>query len=189
MRKSRTKKQKGKRHVPAWKKLENRIEDAGREQCYIAYGSAAIALHRHGGLEKPSIIQLFEITHEAWRECAADASKSMIMMCEQETGIEVQNESGKSWEDLPYLNGQSAKMIFTPATLAYMRCQQVKWVAAQVMAGILIALSRKYDYDPDMCARFYQQAQVIQAEFGWEPLRIRDAAQEETGVLIDEFAT
>ena len=182
------KKQKRRNHVPSWKTIENRVEIEGRKQCYLAYGSAAIALYRHGGLEKDTIMQLFEITHEAWLECAADTSKSMVAMCEEETGVEIQNGNGKSWKDLPFLNGQSSKMIFTPATLAYMRKQQIQWVAAQVIAAILVALSRKYDYDADMCARFYAQVQNVQVEFGFDPMKTRDAALEETGVLVDEYS-
>lgn len=179
---------KHRKHVPAWKRIENKIEDEGRKQCYLAYGSAAIALHRHGGLEKDAIIQTFETSHEAWLECATDTTKSMVAMCEEETGVEIQNGNGKSWRELPFLNGKSAQMIFTPAELAYMRKQQIQWTAAQVIGAIIVALSRKYDYDADMCARFYSQVHGIQVEYDFEPMKIRDAAYKETGVFVDEYA-
>lgn len=177
-----------KRHTPAFRKLEGRIEAEGNKQCQLAYGAAAIALHRHCGLEKDGILKVFDATQEIWNDVASDNAKSMLMVCEQETGIEVQNGSGKSWEDVAFLNGQSAQMIFTPAKLAYMRRQQVAWVAASVIAGILIALYREYDFDADMCARFYGQVKKIQEGHGMDPQRITDAAMRETGVDVSDVA-
>lgn len=180
---------KRKKHILVLRKLEDRIEAEGHEQCLRAYGAAALALHRHDGLELTSILRVFDTTHDIWIGCANDKSISIIRMCEEETGIEVQNGSGKSWEDVAFLNGQSAQMLFTPAQLAYMRIQQVTWVAASIIACILIALHREYDFDADMCARFYMQVQQIQGEYGMNAKAIAEAAQKETGVVIEKVIT
>ena len=112
----------------------------------------------------------------------------MIQMCEEETGIEVQNGSGKSWEELPYMNAtlDTGKMSY--AQWVYMRQQQVKWIAPQVMACLLVALHRKYGFGFDRCARFYEQVQEIEAQFGMDPERIRAACIKETGIdVTDSF--
>lgn len=93
---------KRKKHTPAYRKLECRIADEGHKQCLLAYGAAAIALHRHCGLEKAAILGVFEKTQEIWNDVASDNAKSMLMTCEHETGIEVQNGSGKSWHDIVF---------------------------------------------------------------------------------------
>lgn len=77
-------------------------------------------------------------------------------------------------------------MTFTPVTLTYMRRQQIAWLAASIIAGILIALYREYDFDPDMCARFYAQAHAIQESFCMDPQRIEDEAKRETGVDVSD---
>lgn len=162
------------------------IEDEGRKQCRLMYGAAAIALKRHWKKGPDAITRLFDVSGEAWMECAADVGKSMIRMCEEETGIEVQNGSGQSWEDIAFLNGQSAQMLFTPAQLVYMRQRQAKWVAPQVVACILLALHRKWGFGPERCARFYAQVREIENEFRMDWKKTVEAAKMEAGVDIED---
>ena len=179
---------KKRRKRTAYQKACDRIEIEGRRQCFLLYSAAALALHRYWGKKKVTIIRLFEITGEVWHECASTNTHSMIQMCEEETGIEVQNGSGKSWEELPYMNAtlDTGKMSY--AQWVYMRQQQVKWIAPQVMACLLVALHRKYGFGFDRCARFYEQVQEIEAQFGMDPERIRAACIKETGIdVTDSF--
>lgn len=177
---------KKRRRRTAYQKACDRIEVEGRRQCLLLYSAAALALVRCWGKKKITIIRLFEITGEVWHECASTNLHSMIEMCEKETGIEVQNGSGKSWEDLPYLNSSLDTARMTNAQWAYMRQQQVKWIAPQVMACLLVALHRKYGFGFDRCAKFYGQVQDIEAQYGMDPERIREACFRETGIDVTD---
>lgn len=123
---------------------------------------------------------------EVWKECASTSQRSMIRMCEEETGIEVQNGSGKSWKELPYLNASLDTAKMTNAQWVYMRRQQIKWIAPQVMACLLVALHRKYGFGFGRCSRFYGRVQEIEAEFGMDPEKIRAACFEEAGVDVTD---
>lgn len=178
-----------KRHRTAFQKATADLEAEGRRQCFLLYSATAIALFRHWGKRKTAILLLFEITGDVWHSCASTNDYSMIEMCYQETGIEVQNGDGKSWEDLPYLNATLDIKRMTNAQWVYMRQQQKKWIAPQVMACIMVALHRKYGFGFDRLSRIYSQIQEIEAEYGTDPDRIRKAAQDITGINIYDIVT
>ena len=106
----------------------------------------------------------------------------------RETGIEIQNGNGVSWKDVAYLNGKDPGPM-TYEQWTYMRNQQVKWVAPQVMACLLLSLHRKYGFGYDRCARIYQQIQDILDEHGNNPERIRKACMQETGINVVDVVT
>lgn len=178
-----------KKRLTTYQKATRQIEIEGRKQCFLLYSAAALALYRHWNKKHEAIIRLFEVTGDVWRGCADDNMNSMIQLCEEETGIEIQNGDGKSWHDLPYLNATLDTMRMSNAQWIYMRHQQVKWIAPQVMACILIALHRKYGFGYDRCVRIYAQIQEIEAEYGVDPKRIQAACKEETGVDIFDVMT
>jgi hypothetical protein len=178
-----------KRHRTAYQKANADLEAEGRRQCFLLYSATAIALFRHWGKRKAAILSLFEITGDVWHSCAETNLHSMIEMCYQETGIEVQNGDGKTWEDLLYLNGKFPDKPMTNAQWVYMRQQQKKWIAPQVMACIMVALHRKYGFGFDRLSRIYSQIQDIEAEFARSPERIQKAARELTGINIYDIVT
>lgn len=177
---------KKRKHRTAYQKACDGIETEGRRQCFLLYSAAALALSRHWGKGKATILRLFELTGEVWHSCAEGRMHSMIQMCEEETGIEVQNGSGKSWENLPYLNGTLSRKRMTNAQWVYMRQKQVEWIPAQIMACILVALHRKYGFGFDRCAKFYGQVQEIEAEYEMNPDKVRAACIEETGIDVTD---
>ena len=178
-----------KRHRTAYQKANADLEAEGRKQCFLLYSATAIALFRHWGKRKAAILSLFEITGDVWHSCAETNLHSMIEMCEQETGIEVQNGDGRSWEDLLYLNGKFPDKPMTNAQWVYMRQQQKKWIAPQVMACIMVALHRKYGFGFDRLSRIYSQIQDIEDEFSHNSERIQKAARELTGINIYDIVT
>jgi hypothetical protein len=177
------------KHKTAYQKANAALEAEGRRQCGILYGSTALALSRHWNKGRVAILKLFDVTGEVWHACASTNLHSMIEMCETETGIEIQRGDGKSWRDLPYLNGSLDTVPMTNAQWVYMRQQQVKWIAPQVMACILVALHRKYGFGFDRCSRIYSQIQEIAASYGNDPQKIREACLKETGINITEVYT
>lgn len=172
------------KHVTAHQKALRAMEAEGRRQCLLLYGSTALAMYRHWGHKKTAICRLFEITEKIWNECARDNLHSMIQICEEETGIEIQNGEGKSWHDLPYLNATLDTARMSNAQWVYMRHQQKKWIAPQVMACVLVALHRKYGFGFERCSRIYQQVSEIEDEFNMDPERVRKACIEEVKVDI-----
>ena len=124
-------------------------------------------------MKKTAVTRLVNTTWDAWKECASTNEKSMIMMCEEETGIEIRNG-----EDLGPM---------TDAQWLYMRQQQIKWIRPNIMVCILIGLHRKYGYGFDRCARVYEQIEEIEREFKSNAKRIQRAALEEVGVDIHEM--
>lgn len=178
-----------KRHRTAFQKATDDLEAEGRKQCFLLYSATALALHRHWGKRKAAILSLFEITGDVWHSCASTNDYSMIEMCYQETGITVTNESEKNWEDLLYLNGKFPDKPMTNAQWVYMRQQQKKWIAPQVMACIMVALHRKYGFGFDRLSRIYSQIQDIEAEYDTDPDKIRKAAQDITGINIYDIVT
>lgn len=176
------------KHKTAYQKALEQIETEGKHQCTLLYGATALALSRHWGKKQTAISRVFDISKDIWRECAATNKHSMLEMCEEETGIEVQNGSGRSWHDLPYLNARLDPGRMTNAQWVYMRQQQIKWIAPQVMACILLALHRKNGFGYDRCARIYAQVQQIQEDYRYDEKMIRTACMEEIGIsIIDVF--
>ena len=57
------------------------------------------------------------------------------------------------------------------------------------MACIMVALHRKYGFGFDRCARFYEQVQEIEAEYGMDEKKIRQACLEETLVNVYDIVT
>lgn len=178
-----------KRHRTAFQKANADLEAEGRRQCMLLYSATALALRRHWNKGRQTILSLFEITGDTWRSCAETNEHSMIEMCEQETGIEIQCGNGKTWRDLPYLNGTLNTGRMTNAQWVYMRQRQKQWIAAQVTACILIALHRKYGFGFDRCARIYGQIQEIEAEYGMDQKKIQEACRAETGINVYDIVT
>lgn len=76
----------------ARRKAMQNIETEGRKSIDIMLCSAMIALYRNWGYRKWRLSRLMQETQNAWNECAADPNTSMLMMLEQETGIELRLE-------------------------------------------------------------------------------------------------
>lgn len=173
----------------AHQRAVRRIETDGKKWCMNLYGATAIALWEHWGKKSGTIRKLFDESHEVWKACAKDHDSSMIQMCEKETGIEIRNESGVSWRDVPYLNGSLNPGMMNEAQWLYMRQQQIKWIRPQIMACMMVALHRKYGFGYERCGRIYQQIQDIEAEYRAKPERIRKACYELTGIDVAEVVT
>lgn len=168
----------------AHRKAYERLEKEGDKWAMILYSGLALTMYRHWNMKKTAVTRLVDVTWDAWKECAVDHDSSMIKMCEDETGIEIQNGSGVSWRDVAYLNGEDIGEM-TEAQWLYMRQQQIKWVRPNIMACILIGLHRKYGFGYERCLRVYEQIQEIEQEYKCNPKKIYKAALEEVGVDVD----
>ena len=172
----------------ALQKAYRRLETDGRKHCIVLYSAMGIVLWNEWGKRKTAISNVFDVSRTIWKDCAKDHDHSMIAMCEAETGIEVQNESGKSWHDVWFLNGYLPETM-TSAQVLYMRQQQIKWIRPQVMACLMTALHRKYGFGYDRCARIYQQIEETAQVYRNDPKKIRAACQELTGIDVCDVVT
>lgn len=168
------------------RKADEELQREGERQALLIHSAAAIALYRNWDWRKSRILNLLELTETIWNECANDIRHSMIEMCETETKIEIQCGDGKTWKELHYLNNSVDPGKMTPAKWIYMRRQQMKWMAPQIVAGILLALHRKCGFGYERCARMYQQIDAIEQEYGKDPQKIAQACLELTGVKIHD---
>ena len=172
------------RHT-ALQKAVKKLHDESKKQCTLLFAATALALYRHWNMKQLAIVRVIRVSKEAWNECASDINVSMVKKCEDEVGIELQNGDGKSWHNLLYLNGEFPENL-TYAQVVYMRNQQVKWVAPNIVGSILVALHRKHGFGHERCERIYRQIQEIEEEFGYDPKKIKEACIEETGVNVFE---
>ena len=172
----------------ALQKATDRIQTDGIKHCFVLFGSTGIVLWKYYGKKTQAITNLFDLSRKVWRSCASDYDHSMIQMCEEETGIEIQNGNGVSWRDVMYLNGKDPGPM-TEAQWLYMRQQQIKWIRPQIMACLMVSLHRKYGFGFDRCSQIYQLIEETSAEYRHGPKRIRKACRELTGIDIADVVT
>lgn len=168
------------------KKVEAQMAVESRKQIHIYYSAVSLALHREWGWGRERISKMYHETQEAWEECAKTNERSMVQMLEEETGVELRNETGKTWRDLCFMNSEhpANQQKWTKAQFLYMRIQQLKWTGTNVFACILLGLHRLYGFGPERLERVVQQAMQIREEFGYDQEALLGACLEETGVNI-----
>lgn len=168
-------------------RVEKKMDDELKRQVAILYSATAIALYRHWGWRKKRILDLVDLTEKVWHECASTNEVSMPQMLEEETGIEVRNETGKSWRELAFLNAKIDMTHMTVEQWIYMRNRQIAWIAPNVMACILLSLHRKCGFGPERCQRIVTQIEEIRTEFNNHEQTIRAALLEEAGVSVIDY--
>ena len=176
-------------HRTAMEAATRALEKAERTQCMIIYAAAALALRRYWHRGRRAILNIFNATGEIWQDCVSSPDKSMLAMCEQETGIEVQCGDGRSWHDISYFNGTFSGRPMTFAQWTYMRQQQLRWVAPQIVACFLLTLHRKYKFGYDRCARFYEQIDAVRVEYNMDPERLLEQCRAELRINIHDVVT
>ena len=87
-------------------KTYQRLGKEGDKWAMVLYSALALTMYRNWGMKKTAVTRLIDVTWDAWKECAVNYGSSMIKMCEEITGIEIQNGDGKSWRDAAYLSGE-----------------------------------------------------------------------------------
>ena len=169
----------------ALKAAETAMQKEMERQVDMIYSAMAIAFHRYWGWGPLRIRRLMDKTQDAWDECGETNEVSMLQMLEDETGIEIRNhELGKSWHDLAYLNAKIDMGRMNRAQWIYMRQRQKDWIGPQVIACVLLALYRKYGFGHQRCLRILGQIEEIEAEFGYDPKKLKAACFEEARVEL-----
>ena len=170
------------------KKVEKDMEKEMHRQIHIYYSAASLALHRHDGWGKARIAEMYSATQNAWNECAKDNTRSMVQMLEDETGIELRNEHGKSWHDLCFLNNAhpANRRTWTRGQFLLMRQEQLKWVGTNTFACILLAMHRRYGFGIYRLSKLVEWVIEIREEFDFNERELLAACQRECGVNIEK---
>ena len=168
------------------RQAEKQMEPEIKKQIDIYYSAVSIALHRHWNWDSERIATMYDATQAAWNECAASNRISMVQMLEDETGIELRNETGKSWHDICYLNNDHPMnyRAMDPYTFLAMRVKQNEWQGTLVFACILLGLHRRFQFKVEWLAKLAEQTVAVREEFAFDREKLIDACRAECGITI-----
>ena len=168
-------------------KANRELDQEVQKQIDLIYGSAGVAFARWWGWGSLRIQRLFDKTMETWDECGRTNDISMIQMLEEESGIELRiPDTDKGWRDLAYLNAKIDVGRMSKAQMVYMRQRQKKWVGAQLMACLFLALHRKYGFGKDRLTRLMGEINKVEEEFDLDRKKITDACRSEAGINLQQ---
>ena len=170
------------------RQAEKNMEPEIRKQIDIYYSAVSIALHRHWNWDTERIMTMYDATQAAWNECAASNRVSMVQMLEDETGIELRNETGKSWHDICYLNSAHPMnyRAMDPYTFLAMRVKQNEWQGTLVFACILLGMYRRFNFKPEWMAKLVEQTVAVREEFSFDREKLLAECRAECGVTIQD---
>lgn len=167
-------------------KADKALSKEVSRQYDIIVPAACLALHRHDGWKKQRLKKMIDISKGCWDECGADPDLSILLMVENEIGIEMQNGNGVSYHDLHYLKGKSSLKLedMTAQQYVMMRIRQREWIGTLVMGAILLAMHRKEGYGPARCARLMGQVQEIASQYNYDPKTLKHQMAIETLLML-----
>ena len=175
--------------MDALQKANKELDEASGIAMQLGFYRTIITLSRYGW-KRLRIERFLDKESEVYKECRSDGGKSLIQMCDEETGIEVRNDAGESYLDTTYLNQakwniDKAKFDRMPYPMqrAYyisVRQHMKKWMYAQIMASIILALYRKEGWSFERISKFLSAHDEIKAEFGDDIEKLNDAVFSET---------
>lgn len=175
--------------MDALQKANKELDEASGIAMQLGFYRTILALCRYGW-KRLRIERFLDKAKEVYTECRSDGGKSLVQMCDEETGIEVRNEAGESYLDTTYLNQKKwdedkakfDKMPYPMQRAYYISVRQhmKKWMYAQIMASIILALNRKEGWSFERIQRFLSVHDEIKAEFGNEIQKLNEEVMKET---------
>lgn len=169
-------------------KLENQMQLEMYKQIRLYFSATGIALNQYWGWQHDRINKLLKETQKAWNECGKDNSKSMVELLEDETGVELQNGSGKSWREYAFLNNSHPlnKRQLSRQQIYYMRRQQMTWIGSLVLACILLGIHRREGFGPERIQRLYDQIIEVGEASKWSVDNLDSKLIELVGLSIND---
>ena len=175
--------------MDAMKKAEKELDEESERAMQLGFYRSILTLSRVFGWKKLRIERFLDNAANVYTECRT-GDKSLIQMCDEETGIEVRNEADESYLDTPYLcqekwDRERARYDKMPykmqrAYIISVRQHMKKWMYAQVMASIILALHRKEGWGHERIVKFlfatdnYKNNQSIS--------ELKEMVEQETGM-------
>ena len=169
-------------------KADRELEEEIERWEVISFAAAVLAMHRYYGWSDSQLRGMLRFCAAITASCASTTQLSLIQMLDDETGIELQNGDGRSWQELAYLNASlKPGQQMTTSQWIYMRNRQKKRVEPQLMACILLGLHRMKGYGFTSLKRIYSQIAGIEAEYGWNKDALHAACLDATGISAVEY--
>ncbi|MBQ0112393.1 MAG: hypothetical protein KBT03_04605 [Bacteroidales bacterium] len=163
----------------------------------VVYTSTILALHRNQGWGRVRISHFMDKAQQVFNECGEDDTKSMIQLCDEETGIEFCNEKGECWKDDVYLNDELWKVrkaeyqkkprAYQIAYLTRVRQKQMEWLFPTFGASIAIALHRKEKWGYDKINALIGQMYDVAAEYGQNLEKLKKAIASELNASYEDW--
>lgn len=173
------------------KRALQKTEMEGRKWVRIMLAAVCIALRREWRFGTNRLHDMLLETQSIWAECAEQENVSILMMLEDETGIELKpTDDSPSYHDLVYLNGTPKEEVeMSNAAYYYMRAQQSKWMGTMMEAAMFLALYRCMDYgfSADMLKKLVTMIQEIRSEYKDNYKKLWKDCREEAGIDLYEF--
>lgn len=155
----------------------------------LNFSAFALVMYRKHGFRKARLNTVLNECIDSFHECSKTNEKSMVQMCDEETGIELQCGDGKHWYDLPYLNHEVwDKQMPSQEKLIAIMIAEKKWIEAQVNAGILIAMHRLHGWGYERLAQLYADMQeILINEVHFKDKEILELCKSEMGIDIMQY--
>ena len=168
-----------------WKTLRKVEDDLQKEmykQLNMISGSVGIALYEYWGWRHERLHKLYKTIDKLWEEIADDPNVSAFKLCEDETGmvISIPDFDG-TWSDLLYYKDKAYKKDLPIQQLIYTRIRQKKWIGAEVVASVMVALHRMYGFGYERLSRLYEQMDESRNRYDWDAKKIRQECFRITG--------
>lgn len=162
--------------------IEKQIQAEGEKNLDIVMCASIIALYRYYGWRTIRLSRLLEIHQEVWNEVAADNSKSILKLLDEECGIELTNHEGVSYRNVIFLNSDiDDGRQLTGFQWLYMRQNQLKWMETQITGCMALAMHRKEGWGFERVRQLLIHVQDVKEEFDYDRRRLLDACFKETG--------
>lgn len=174
---------------PTLKRANKELEAEMKKQVRRIFPAAVVIFWGYGW-RKLRIFRRLITVSEVWQECASYATeKSMMQMLEDETGIEIRLQGyDKSFHELTYLD---AKVWDghepTIPELIYIRHQQKKWMAPQILSAICISLYRDEHMSIPKIAQFICEVDQYLLDHGDNPKEYAKQLTKKTEITIEEL--
>ena len=167
-------------------KVENDLKKEMNKQIAIVSGSFGIALYENWGWRQNRIANLFSEINNAWTEVSNDNYLSMLSLCEKETGIVIGiPEHDGNYNDLRYFQENPSKILdMTIEQRIYMRLRMKKWIGAEMVASVLVALHRRYGFGVERLDRLYHQMEEVRDRYNWDEKLIENECTRITQVMM-----
>lgn len=169
------------------KAAEKEVEKEVNLQIDILYHSAALVLHQYGW-SREEIEEFASAGNATYSECLEN-NASLLQLLYNETGIELQRSDGlQSFKDVLYLGTKEQTKPLSAPEYLLMKQNQVKWVAAQITASIILALKRLDDWDDAECGAFFEDLEDKKWQYNLDADWIIHDCKEITGFYLAEEA-